>query len=67
VERAIDPRSFVACVLHGTPLRVDQTVLRSRAHEVATVSQSKLALQPYDDKRYILSDGVRTLAHRPQE
>ena len=66
VEKTIDAQSFVACVLHGTPLRVDQTVLRSRGHEIATVSQRKVALQPYDDKRYVLDDGVTTRAHRPQ-
>ena len=47
VEKAFDVWGFVACVLHGTPLRVDQAILRSRGHDLATVTQKKVALQAW--------------------
>ena len=37
-------------------------MIRSRLHNVETVKQSKIALSPYDDKRYLLKDSTDTLA-----
>ena len=36
--------------------------IKSIIHEVFTVKATKTGLLPYDDKRYILDDGVSTLA-----
>jgi hypothetical protein len=38
-------------------------LFRSRAHTIETVEYSKVALCAYDDKRYVLNDGVATLAY----
>ncbi|KYQ47079.1 hypothetical protein ALC60_13906 [Trachymyrmex zeteki] len=38
-----------------------QSCIRSTLHEVYTVSELKLALSPYDDKRYVVPDSVATL------
>ena len=37
--------------------------IRSTNYEVNTVEVTKLCLCSFDDKRYILDDGVRTLAY----
>jgi len=37
--------------------------IRSTKHEVNTVEVTKLCLCAFDDKRYILDDGVHTLAY----
>ena len=37
-------------------------IIRSHRHEVYTEEVNKVALYPSDDKRYILEDGVHTLA-----
>ena len=37
--------------------------ITSQKHAVKTQEVNKLCLSPFDDKRYILSDGVYTLAH----
>jgi hypothetical protein len=42
---------------------VVQVVLRSRLHVIDTEQQTKRALSSYDDKRYVLSCGVHTLAY----
>ena len=39
-----------------------QNILRSYNHEVYTEEINKVALSALDDKRYILSDGIHTLA-----
>ncbi|XP_018378151.1 PREDICTED: uncharacterized protein LOC108770891 [Trachymyrmex cornetzi] len=38
-----------------------QSCIRSTFHEVYTVSELKLALNPYDDKRYVVPESVTTL------
>ena len=37
-------------------------VIRSRKHEVFSESVEKIALSAEDDKRFILKDGIETLA-----
>jgi hypothetical protein len=37
-------------------------LFRSRAHKIETVEYSKVALCAYDDTRFVLDDGVATLA-----
>ena len=39
------------------------TVKWSILHEMYTMSTTKVSLTPYDDKRYVLNDGVNTLAY----
>ena len=36
---------------------------RSRCHKIETIRQIKTCLSAYDDKRFILRDGITTLAH----
>ena len=38
--------------------------IRSDHHKLFTYSINKIGLSAFDDKRYILDDGITTLAHR---
>lgn len=38
-------------------------LIRSKKHVISTVLQNKVSVSPFDDKRYILSDGIHTMAH----
>jgi hypothetical protein len=38
-------------------------LFRSRAHKLEMVKCCEVALSPYDDKRYVLDDGMATLAY----
>ena len=38
-------------------------MIRADLHELYTIKQNKISLSPYDDKRYILDDGISSLAY----
>src|SRR5207244_6110233 len=38
-------------------------VIRSQKHRVYTMDQNKISLSAYDDKRYLLEDGINSLAY----
>ena len=62
VESSIKHEHYKTCLTTGKELLRKQNILRSYEHEVYTEEVNKVALSALDDKRYILSDGMDTLA-----
>ena len=62
VKSSISHEDYKTCLLTGKEQLRKQNILRSYDHEVYTEEVIKVALSALDDKRYILSDGVHTLA-----
>ena len=62
VENSITHEDYKTCLTTGKEQLRKQNILRSYDHEVYTEEVNKIALSAQDDKRYILSDGVHTLA-----
>ena len=62
VESSISHEDYKTCLTTGKELLRKQNILRSYDHEVYTEEVNKIALSAQDDKRYILNDGVHTLA-----
>ena len=62
VESSIRHEHYKTCLTTGKELLRKQNILRSYNHEVYTEEVNKIALSALDDKRYILSNGVNTLA-----
>ncbi|XP_024871338.1 uncharacterized protein LOC112454272, partial [Temnothorax curvispinosus] len=56
VARTITFDDYVCCLNDAIGQFRRQSCIRSTAHEVHTVSELKLALSPYDDKRYVVPD-----------
>ena len=70
VEESITHEDYKTCLLTGKETLRKQNILRSYDHEVYTEEVNKIALSAADDKRYILNDGMATLAwghHRIKE
>ena len=42
---------------------ISMNIIRSQDHEIYLSEAHKIGLNPFDDKRYILNDGISTLAH----
>ena len=62
VESSITHEDYKTCLLTGKEQLRKQNILRSYDHEVYTEEVNKVALSSEDDKRYILKDGIHTLA-----
>ena len=62
VESSITHEDYKTCLTTGKELLRNQNIIRSYNHEVYTEEVNKIALSAMDDKRYILKDGMHTLA-----
>ena len=62
VESSISHEDYKTCLTTGKEQLRKQNILRSYNHEVYTEEVNKIALSAQDDKRYILNDGIHTLA-----
>ena len=60
-KKKLTIEDYKNCVLGQNGKTVKQTQFRSYEHEIFTEQITKVALSPYDDKRVILEDGIRTL------
>ena len=61
VAKTITFDDYERCLNDVTIQSRRQSCIRSTLHEVYTVSELKLALNPYDDKRYVVPESVATL------
>ena len=62
VKKSITHEDYKTCLLTGKEQLRKQNIIRSYEHEVYTEEVNKVALSANDDKRYILEDGINTLA-----
>ena len=62
VKKSIVHEDYKKCLFTGKEQLRKMNVIRSHRHEVYTEEVNEIALCPCDDKRYILEDGVHTLA-----
>ena len=62
VKNNITHEDYKTCLTTGNEQLRKQNIIRSYKHEVYNEEVNKIALSANDDKRYILEDGIRTLA-----
>ena len=62
VEKSIAHEDYKTCLFELKEQRRQMNVLRSYNHTIYTETVNKVALSPFDDKRYILKDNINTLA-----
>ena len=63
VQNVITHEDYKSTLFEKTSQTHSMTQIRSYGHELYTVRLNKTSLSSYDDKRYILDDGVNTLAY----
>ena len=62
VEKSITHEDYKTCLFTGKEQLRKMNIIRSYEHEVYTEEVNKVALSAEDDKRYISSDGMHTMA-----
>ena len=62
VKKSITHEDYKKCLTTGKEQLRKQNIIRSYKHDVYTEEVNTVALSASDDKRYILEDGIGTLA-----
>lgn len=63
VENNINIEDYKKCLTDSVKYRHKMKTFRSINHQLFTLEQNKISLSSYDDKRYILEDGISTLPY----
>jgi len=63
LKRSITHRHYLNSLFNNSTYNTQMTTIRSYQHKLYTIEQNKKSLSSFDDKRYILNDGVSTIAH----
>ena len=63
VARELKYEDYSRCLEGDDMGTLQSRSIRSYNHQIYTIEQNKKSLCRYDDKRYILDDGFRSLAH----
>ena len=62
-KRKLRHANYKECLFEKRQTMTNMNQIRSERHEIYSIKLSKIGLSPYDDKRYILNDGMNTLAY----
>lgn len=62
LKKEIKFQNYLDCLLNSTTIALDQNTFRTKLHNMFTIKQTKIALSPFDDKRYVSSNNIDTLA-----
>jgi len=63
VEKNIQFKDYINCIFNEETSKHKMRCLRSEDHEMYIEEINKISLNPFDDKRYILDDGIHTVAY----
>ena len=63
VAKEIKHNNYLEILQKKTKNRYKMNIIRSKSHILNTYEVNKIGLSCYDDKRYILDDGITTLAY----
>lgn len=63
VKRKLEFEDYEECLKTNQTKRCTYNDFKSENHRVYTISVNKIGLSPYDDKRWVSSDGVNTYAY----
>ena len=63
IKRHLRHQMYSKCLKDHWAVFTTSSAIRSDRHTIYTMQSHKLSLLPYDDKRYVLDDGVETLAY----
>ena len=63
VNKKLRQKEFVSVLFNKKVIRHNMIKIQSKLHKIGTYVVCKISLSCFDDKRYVLDDGVNTLAY----
>jgi len=63
IKKILNFEKYRQCLFNCTADKVEMMRFQSELHQIYTVELNKTGLSPADDKRFLLDDGIHTLAH----
>ena len=63
VNKKIKHKEFVDVLFYKKVIRHNMKIIKSKLHRTRTYDLCKISLSRFGDKRYILDDGVNSLAY----
>ena len=63
VENKLPHTTHTECLMESRVEMCSMNHIRSYNHQLYSIKLNKIGLSPYDDNRYVLENGVDTLAH----
>lgn len=63
IKRDLTFQKYVETIRMVKVSSFSQTLIRSQRHRIYTISNLKKCLSPFDDKRYLLSDGITSVPY----
>lgn len=61
LKNTITFQDYLDCIRNNCKISREQNSIRSKLHKVFSISQNKIALSPFDDKRQIMENNIDTL------
>ena len=62
VKKELKHSNYVDCILEQKKIMCQQNLIRSKKHNLHVVNVNKVGLSAFDDKRFVLNNGIDTLA-----
>ena len=63
IKRELEHKNYLSCLLNSTISKHKMNTIRSDHHVVSSYEINKISLSCFDDKRYILDDGITSYAY----
>ena len=63
VKKDISHQDYVDCLFEERKFMHTMQTIRSFKHQLYTIKQNQVSISPYDDKRYLVHDGVSSLPY----
>ena len=63
VEKDLKHQMYADILENSEQMHSKMKVIRSQKHQLYTMTINKISLSAYDDKRYILDDGITSYAY----
>ena len=63
VKKGISHRNYLQVLSQSKVMHHKMKTIRSDCHQISSYEINKISLSPFDDKRYILSDGISSYAY----